>query len=166
MSTRISDYLRFSNLQIAADTQAQAFIAEGWQVVEHTSCKTTSFSGTLFRNSKTGEQVLSFRSTEFAHEAARDNQATKVMEINAEGWAFAQVSDMRTWVESLYASGKIDGSLAVTGYSLGDHLATNFNRLYPDAVAATYTFNGAGMGTVVVTQAINVFREHEEEIHA
>ncbi|QHE88057.1 hypothetical protein [Hydrogenophaga sp. BPS33] len=117
MSSRMSDYLRFSNLQIAADTQAQAFIADRWQVVEHTNSTTTSFSGTLFHNSKTGEQVLSFRSTELA-----DN--------------------------------------------LGDHLATNFNLLYPDAVAATYTFNGAGMGTVVVTQAINVFREHEEDIHA
>jgi len=153
------------------ETQAQEFVRD-WTVVEHISNTTTGFSGTLFRALRddptrgivAGELVLSFRSTEFADDAARDNQATNVMEIKAEGWAFGQISDMRTWVDSLYASGSIDAPLTVTGYSLGGHLATAFNLLYPGAVAATYTFNGAGVGTVAdgmsVTQAMNMFREH------
>jgi hypothetical protein len=53
---------------------------------------------------------MSFRSTEFAHEAARDNQATNTLEIKAEGWAFGQIDDMRAWVDGLAASGKISSA--------------------------------------------------------
>ncbi|AMM23271.1 hypothetical protein AX767_01930 [Variovorax sp. PAMC 28711] len=148
------------------ETQAQAFIDEGWTVVEHKSNTSTGFSGTLFRNSQTGEVVISFRSTEFADDAVRDNQATNVMEIKAEGWAFGQIADMQAWVASLYASDKITTSdqLTVTGYSLGGHLATAFNLLYPSAVAATYTFNGAGVATVneghSLAQVMTEFTHH------
>jgi pimeloyl-ACP methyl ester carboxylesterase len=41
--------------------------------------------------------------------------------------------------------------LSVIGYSLGGHLATAFNLLYPDAAQQVVTFNGAGVGRV--TQA-------------
>ncbi|AMM23268.1 calcium-binding protein [Variovorax sp. PAMC 28711] len=135
-------------------------------MVEHKSNTSTGFSGTLFRNSQTGEMVISFRSTEFADDAVRDNQATNVMEIKAEGWAFGQIADMQAWVASLYASDKITTSdqLTVTGYSLGGHLATAFNLLYPSAVAATYTFNGAGVGTVnagrSLSQVVSDFAAH------
>ncbi len=47
-----------------------------------------------------GELVLSFRSTEFADDAVRDNQATNVMEIKEHGWAFGQIADM----EARYAT--------------------------------------------------------------
>ncbi|MCW5655753.1 hypothetical protein [Hydrogenophaga sp.] len=92
--------------------------------------------------------MLSFRSTEFADDAARDNQATNVLEIQSFGWAFGQIADMKAWVESLYASGKMAGGAAptVTGYSLGGHLATAFAELWPERAAAVYTFNGAGVG--------------------
>jgi hypothetical protein len=43
------------------------------------------FSGTLFRNRDTNETVLSFRSTEFIDDAARDNKATNVLEIKETG---------------------------------------------------------------------------------
>ncbi|VTU30930.1 hypothetical protein H4CHR_02703 [Variovorax sp. PBS-H4] len=175
MSNEITTYLKYVNLQMAAEalwdrvdpegalgqlqygnnhsskftkTQAQQFIDEGWTVAEHKSNTSTGFSGTLFRNSNTGELVLSFRSTEFVDDAARDNQATNSMEIKEKGWAFGQIADMKAWVDSLYASSKItaDKQLTVTGYSLGGHLATAFNMLYGGDADATYTFNGAGVG--------------------
>jgi hypothetical protein len=137
---------------------ATDFMNQGWTVVEHVSNTTTGFSGTLFRNPNTGEQVLSFRSTEFADDAARDNQATNAMEIQQFGWAFGQIDDMETWFANLRASGKLDPGtpITVTGYSLGGHLATAFNFLHSEEVTAfgvpllssTFTFNGAGVGQV------------------
>jgi hypothetical protein len=125
--------------------QADEFVKD-WTVVEHISNTSTGFSGTLFRALRTdeargitaGELVLSFRSTEFIDDAARDNQATNSLEIKEKGWAFGQIDDMKTWVDALYASGKIAPTepLTVTGYSLGGHLATAFNLLYPSAAAS------------------------------
>lgn len=37
--------------------------------------------------------------------------------------------------------------IEVTGYSLGGHLASAFNLMYPGDAARTVTFNGAGIGT-------------------
>jgi hypothetical protein len=37
---------------------------------------------------------MSFRSTEFIDDAARDNQATNAMEIKEAGFAFGQIRDM------------------------------------------------------------------------
>jgi hypothetical protein len=139
-------------------TQATQFATE-WQVVEHKANTSTGFSGTLFkftgdddpaRGLVKGQLVLSFRSTEFADDAARDTQATGKLEIKEFGWAFGQIADMRAWYESLTVSGLIPAGtpLDITGYSLGGHLATAFNLLYPSAVRSTYTFNGAGVGTV------------------
>lgn len=198
MANDVSTYLRYANLQMAAEslfgvlpsdvpgaikgatsmtaatladgnnrssrftsTQAAQFLADGlgWTVLQHKSNTTTGFSGTLFRyNGPTdtargltnGQLVLSFRSTEFADDAARDNQATNKLEISEFGWAFGQIADMKQWYETLTNSGLIsaDTPLDVTGYSLGGHLATAFNLLYPGAARSTYTFNGAGVGTV------------------
>ena len=115
--------------------QAAEFV-QIWQVVEHQSNTTTGFSGTLFQvrqDAPTGlltqygltqaEQVLSFRSTEFADDAARDNQATNVLEIKEYGWAFGQISDMKVWYEQLVTTNKIPAGapITVTGYSLGGH---------------------------------------------
>ena len=120
MPTEIASYLKYANLQIAAEsfiakkeatpgnttfydidpallikgndhtsrftaTDAEWF-SRDWTVVEHTSNTTTGFSGTLFRALRddpehgivAGEQVISFRSTEFVDDAVRDNQATNV----------------------------------------------------------------------------------------
>ena len=80
------------------------------------------------------------------------------MEIKAEGFAFGQIADMQKWFAQLKASGKItaDKQLTVSGYSLGGHLATAFNLLHGNdltsfgapLIAATYTFNRAGVGMV------------------
>ncbi|MGE4237665.1 putative Ig domain-containing protein [Hydrogenophaga sp.] len=200
MPAEISAYLKYANLQMAAESlfglprsalpgvvstemtlqsltlgneraslftapQAQQLIDDHWTVVEHKSNTETGFSGTLFRNSQTGEQVLSFRSTEFADDAMRDNQATNTMEIKGHGWAFGQIADMQAWFESLQARNLVSAPLTVTGYSLGGHLATAFNLLYPSAVTATYTYNGAGVGLVDegqnLTQVMQAFAERK-----
>jgi len=173
----ISTLLTYANLQMAAeallhkpgtflerliignertsrftDVDAQQLIESGWVVEAHQANTTTGFSGTVFRNTLTQELVVSFRSTEFVDDAARDNQATNSMEIKPFGWAFGQIADMENWYASLTAPG---GALAgrnftVTGYSLGGHLATAFNLLHggEGRINATYTFNGAGVGNV------------------
>ncbi|WP_272947467.1 calcium-binding protein, partial [Variovorax sp. JS1663] len=160
--------LKTGNERSSRFTQVQADeFVEDWTVVEHISNTPTGFSGTLFRALRTdesrgikaGELVLSFRSTEFADDATRDNQATNALEIKEKGWAFGQISDMEAWYASLKSSGKIGASdkFSVTGYSLGGHLATAFNLLRqeeaiggtPNPINATYTFNGAGVGDLL-----------------
>jgi hypothetical protein len=102
------------------DVQATEF-AQLWEVVEHKSNTSTGFSGTLFKaksdisqelkdkyNITAGKLCLSFRSTEFADDAARDNQATNALEIRPFGWAFGQISDMQDWVNTLLDTSKIN----------------------------------------------------------
>ena len=105
---------------------------------------------------------MSFRSTEFADDAVRDNQATNTLEIKEKGWAFGQIADMESWYASLKADSTKLGSngFSVTGYSLGGHLATAFNLLRQrdgtsGKIAGTYTFNGAGVGKIDNTQSLN-----------
>ncbi|WP_247419400.1 hemolysin-type protein [Ralstonia pseudosolanacearum] len=172
--SQIQDYLKYVNIQMAAEAlwetsgdpevvlkdgnghasrftavQAEKFIADGWEMVSYQKSTETGFSGTLFHNKVTGENVLSFRSTEFIDDAARDNEATNALEIKEKGWAFGQIDDMRNWVKSLVEkNSSLIGNLTVTGYSLGGHLAAAFNQLFPGYAKATYTFNGAGVGIV------------------
>jgi Ca2+-binding RTX toxin-like protein len=133
-----------------------------WDVVEHKANTSTGFSGTLFKakanNAALGiqkdELVLSFRSTEFVDDAMRDSKATNDLEVRQRGWALGQIDDMEKWYAELRADpSKIPegAEVSVTGYSLGGHLATAFNILRREnrqsaQVAATYTFNGAGVG--------------------
>ena len=130
-------------------SEAQKFASE-WQVLDQKANTATGFSGTLFKNRTTGELVMSFRSTEFIDDAARDNMATNTLELKNTGWAWGQIADMQAWYQSLNSDplmlqGK---SFSLTGYSLGGHLATAFNLLNPTAAAQTVTFNGAGVGKV------------------
>lgn len=98
--------------------QAEQFVRE-WRVVSHQANTDTGFSGTLFeyigpddpsRGLVRGQRVVSFRSTEFADDAARDNQATNVLEVKAFGWAFGQIADMKRWVDGLYATGALSAA--------------------------------------------------------
>lgn len=151
--------------------------SKDWEVVDHKANTSTGFSGTLFkyigetdpaRGLAKGELVMSFRSTEFADDAARDNEATNKLEIQQFGWAFGQIADMQDWYNALLSSNKLSATdrFAVTGYSLGGHLATAFSLLMNEAgksgnITGVYTFNGAGVGDVksgTLTEALNVFR--------
>lgn len=149
---------------------ADKFLDQGWIVIEHLSNTESGFSGTLFKNIETSEFVLSFRSTEFADDHVRDNKATNELEIKQFGWAFGQIADMKDWYDSLNDRGLIPGGslLTVTGYSLGGHLATAFNFLYPSVANSVYTFNGAGVGELhagtSLTQTIEVFNRIRKNI--
>lgn len=140
-------------------------LSADWKVIDHIPDTKTGFSGTLFQaikddpstNTKAGDLVLSFRSTEFIDDAARDNTATNKLEIHDAGFAMGQIDDMQAWYENLKTEGSITGPLTVTGYSLGGHLATAFNLLHqgdlvPNTTTAlvkqVYTFNGAGIGRI------------------
>lgn len=124
-------------------TQAEQFSAE-WEVLDQRANTKTGFSGTLFRNRKTREVVLSFRSTEFIDDAARDNKATNELEIKETGFAWGQIADMQQWYTELKRDDAKLGAgqtFSVTGYSLGGHLATAFNLLNAGAAQRVVTFN-------------------------
>jgi dienelactone hydrolase len=197
----ISDYLKYANLQMAAEAflvtedgvsktgaeltnalvagnfqsskftqlQAEEFAAQ-WEVVDQRANTSTGFSGTLFRNKANPEElVISFRSTEFIDDHARDNEATNALEVAGKGWAFGQIDDMEAWVAELKTDpDKLgDKAYSVTGYSLGGHLATAFNLLrseeegYPGALQRVITFNGDGVGEIkagTLTDVMDYFR--------
>ena len=188
-----SEFLKDGNKHTSRFTATQAAeFAQKWEIVSHIANTGTGFSGTLFRARKTDEEgkadpetgikegdlVISFRSTEFIDDSARDNQATNNMEISEKGWAFGQIADMEKWVQSL-KDAKIIGEgkeVSVTGYSLGGHLATAFNILhnYKESdikIKQTFTFNGAGVGLdnnkkemprEKLENIIKTFSEHRE----
>ncbi|MDO4693498.1 MAG: hypothetical protein Q4A62_02575 [Eikenella sp.] len=119
-------------------TENQAIeFSKSWKVIAHVGNTTTGFSATVFEalNDNTaagiraGDQVISFRSTEFIDDAARDNQATNTLEIADKGFAFGQLADMLDWVRGLQQNGTLKDRVKITGYSLGGHLATSFNLL-------------------------------------
>ena len=187
----ISDYLKYANLQMAAEaflvdalgnpltgdryrealesgnghaskfTESEAIKFESeWTVVDQRKNTDSGFSGTLFRNKRTNEYVISFRSTEFIDDAIRDSASTNTLEVHDTGWAWGQLSDMESWYQSI--NGQIDGPLNVTGYSLGGHLATAFNRLHQSELngGQVITFNGAGVGEIntgTLREAIDYF---------
>jgi hypothetical protein len=151
------DALKEGNDHASRFTEVQAIeFAKHWEVVDQQANTPTGFSGTLFRNKDTNELVMSFRSTEFIDDAARDNQATNALEIAATGYAWGQIRDMEAWYQDLKDRGLLQPgqTFAVTGYSLGGHLATVFNLLHgPNAPASdqagisqVVAFNGAGVG--------------------
>ncbi|MBK6906217.1 MAG: hypothetical protein IPH08_03450 [Rhodocyclaceae bacterium] len=210
----ISDYLKYANLQMAAEAflkievtgeekyageklinalvagndhaskfieAAAADFADHWIALDQESNTGTGFSGTLFKcvrddpttGAKVGELVLSFRSTEFIDDHARDNEATNTLEISEYGYAFGQIADMENWYQRLHTDGLLpQGSrYSVTGYSLGGHLATAFHVLRHEDNSAgridkVVTFNGAGIGTVdptvKLTTLINKFQTRRD----
>lgn len=180
MTNAAQTYLKYANLQMAAE----AFLADGkigndlknalevgnkhssvfpstlatefaseWEVVKHQKNTSTGFSGTLFKHRLTNEYVLSFRSTEFIDDQVRDSEVTN-KGIKESGWAFGQISDMWDWWQNEVDPALNGAQVAVTGYSLGGHLAYAFHRMLAEngeagRIAAMYTFNGAGTGEIV-----------------
>ena len=113
-----------------------AEFAANWEVVAHQPNTASGFSAKLFRGigeDNSGEMVLSFRSTEFIGDAMRDRFVTN-RGIHDDGWAFAQIADLRAWWDSSAVQALVGtGGVTVTGYSLGGHLANAFGN--PSAVA-------------------------------
>ena len=104
--------------------QAKQF-AQEWTVVSHQPNTATGFSATLFKYTGTsdsdrgltnGQYVVSFRSTEFIDDQARDSKATNELEVKEGGWAFGQIADMQTWWNSLQGT-LGTATVDVTGYS-------------------------------------------------
>lgn len=152
-----------------ADAEAKK-IATHWKALDQIKNTDTGFSGTLFvcivddaaTGAKAGDQVISLRSTEYIDDSVRDSIATNTMEIQETGWAWGQIADMEAWYSKLKDGKKITGALAVTGYSLGGHLATAFNILHGSEAKEIVTFNGAGVGKIVqgdLASAIKLFAE-------
>jgi pimeloyl-ACP methyl ester carboxylesterase len=150
------DALKTGNDHPSKFTELQAIEFEkNWIVLDQRANTPTGFSGTLFQNRVTGELVMSFRSTEFIDDSARDNQATNAMEIKETGFAWGQLRDMEAWYDELKNDPTKLGSktFSVTGYSLGGHLATAFNVMHGtqgdnDPIDKVVTFNGAGIGAI------------------
>ena len=141
-SKQFGTLLKEGNGHTSILTQAQMEnFTDNWEVISYMPITDTGFSGTLFRAKqpikdekgneivKKDQLVMSFRSTEFIDDSARDNQATNTLEIAEKGWAFGQIDDMERWYQSLRESKIIgDGEkISLTGYSLGGHLATIFD---------------------------------------
>ena len=123
------------------EVQAEEF-AKYWEVLDQRANTATGFSGTLFKcilddpatGAKKDELVISFRSTEFLDDNARDNMATNTLEHKEFGWAFGQIADMEKWYAEMRTTYSTDiarasGQFAVTGYSLGGGLANAFAQL-------------------------------------
>ena len=130
-------------------TELQAIEFEkNWQVVDQCANTPTGFSGTLFRNKDTEELILSFRSTEFIDDSARDNQATNAIKIKETGFARDQIRNMQAWYQAMTTP--------------SGHLATAFNTLY--AVAREiFTFNGAGISRVDSGTTLNALDQGSQQ---
>jgi hypothetical protein len=131
-----------------------------YQIVDHHANDATGFSATLIKDlsDPTGKTfTLSFRSSEYQSQTQggdweRDGVAGADGEIARYGFALAQLLSMEKYYQALKADPtKLPAGavLNVTGYSLGGHLATVFTELHDADVTHTYTFNGAGRGTIV-----------------
>jgi hypothetical protein len=143
-------------------TGANNFV-QHWKVLAQQPNTATGFGGTLFEciaddpttGAQAGEKVMSFRSTEFIDDAARDNMATNTLEIAQTGFAWGQLRDMEAWYATLKAEGKLTpGQFSLTGYSLGGHLATAFNLMHTNEARQVVTFNGAGIGDIDPTTSL------------
>ncbi|MEN5182160.1 hypothetical protein ABE501_20655 [Comamonas testosteroni] len=87
------------------DTDAIDF-ASHWEVVDQEPNTGTGFSGALFRNKDTNELIISFRSTEFIDDYARDNQGTNKLKIGNTGFSWGDAG-YGSLVCATAASGKL-----------------------------------------------------------
>jgi Ca2+-binding RTX toxin-like protein len=133
----------------------------------------SGFSASLFYDTETHQYTLSIRSTEFA-DSIKDPGDIRGdgVEIADRGWAFAQLSSLEHFYQSVINGtatngvngitipSEVDlatfrttlnsgGKFNVTGYSLGANLAEGFTELHREKVNQTYLFNGAGTGVPV-----------------
>lgn len=121
-----------------------------YEVIDYIGNQSAGFSAILLKDIHSGEYTLSFRSTEYKEDFARDAFADT--EIADNGFAFGQISEMEKFYQSLITgpNAKIlpTEKLNISGYSLGGHLAYSFFVMHKDNVNHVYTQNAAGIGTI------------------
>lgn len=164
----LTGYTRLTDLQIGQ-------FAARYDVVDHLPNTITGFSATLLWDKLDNRYVLSFRSTEYPNEDEggdwrRDGLVGADGEIGHFGFAYAQIADMEAYYQQIVkplitdpASGII-GNFAVTGYSLGGHLATVFAEAHqtdPGFLQA-YTFNAPGRAAISGDMAALVSKAYQE----
>ena len=131
---------------------------DGQQVLANSGLSATLIRKKDALGNLSNEYTLAIRSTEFRDETAggdrdRDLLGADLLGIVPTGFALAQLVALEDYYASLKQSGKLPqgASLAVSGYSLGGHLATVFTEIHAKdadvALGHAYTFNGAGRGT-------------------
>jgi hypothetical protein len=172
---KLSEALTIGNEHATKFTKdsADAFV-DKFEVVAQLPNTDTGFSGTLFKALVDDPQAglvkdqyfMVFRSTEFVDDYIRDSEGSN-QSIKNNGWAFGQICDMEDWYQELRNSGDLPqgADLTVVGYSLGGHLANAFRQLRMEAGdpdIPTYTFNGAGTGTLedghTLKETLDLFR--------
>jgi hypothetical protein len=116
--------------------QATEFESQ-WEALDQIANTTTGFSGTLFRNKDTDELVMSFRSTEFIDDAARDNQATNLLEIATSDWLDGAAGSDTYYIDNsaqdldhIADLAKFDGRMP---YDLYPHHQPKFTNWYADS---------------------------------
>lgn len=110
-----------------SESQAREFVADN-QIIAHQANTASGFSATLTKENVGGidEYTLSFRSTEYKVQSVGGDKERDAfgadLEINNDGFAFAQIADMEAYYVQLKASGALPNGavLNVTGYSLND----------------------------------------------
>lgn len=135
-----------------SSVQAIAF-AKTYTVIDQYTDPDSGFSGTLFRNTVTGEYTFALRGTQ-PSEFVDDIIFADFLGIVVEGWAQEQIAEMNAYFERLITPVSQGGleklsstdTVTVAGHSLGGHLATAFTLAWPDHVDHAYTYNGAGTG--------------------
>jgi hypothetical protein len=135
------------------DIQIDWFL-ENYEIVTHYPNDASGFSCTLFRNTKSGEYTLSFRSTEYqmsdkGGDYERDGSDATDGDISTHGFGLAQIASMEQFYEHLKkgetwnaATGKWEANAAVNAFAEGNpppepdrllHGRAPGDVLYPDA---------------------------------
>ncbi|OGA07231.1 MAG: hypothetical protein A3D95_07935 [Betaproteobacteria bacterium RIFCSPHIGHO2_12_FULL_69_13] len=149
--------------------QVTAFLGR-YEIVDQLPNTSSGFSATLIRERETGRYTLAFRSTEWKNASKggdfeRDGYDGAGGELFSVGFAFGQLRDME-WYLSEMKAGRLatgntaangaaiaaqltSGTIDLTGYSLGAHMATVFTELHPELVGQTIVFNAAGRGAIL-----------------
>lgn len=142
----------------------------------------SGFSATVWKNRSTGQIYMSFRGTEGAADFITDidlaagSGIARAQELTMINWYLRATTpvgqDVKQMREALgvfvtnsaTASGELyeirNATMIANGHSLGGHLATAFVRLFPGAVSASNTFNGAGF----IPSSEDTFRKIEEAL--
>ncbi|WP_430009827.1 putative Ig domain-containing protein [Methylophaga lonarensis] len=140
------------------ETSAEKFLND-WQIKAHQPNTLSGLSATLFEHRQTGEQVLAVRGTD---PLSQDLFTAFQIFLEVTPEQTIQFYNLRAVLEQWYSDGKLDGTITVTGHSLGGFLAAGLSVAFPELVSHAYIFNAPGIGGVLSTigQLVGVLDEH------